>query len=80
MKFTVLFALFFSVMGYVYAGHSCKDTVIEKKLAGAAKTSFMKKCENDARALCAEDKVSKRTSGAAKNAHISKCTKEAVGH
>ncbi len=32
------------------AAPSCADKAAEKKLAGAAKNSFMKKCEADAKA------------------------------
>jgi hypothetical protein len=32
------------------ASTACADSATEKKLAGAAKTSFMKKCEADAKA------------------------------
>ena len=31
---------------------SCKATVAEKKLSGAARSSFMKKCETDAKSRC----------------------------
>jgi hypothetical protein len=33
-------------------GPTCAAGVAEKKLAGAAKASFMKKCETDAKATC----------------------------
>ena len=59
---------------------TCAASATEKKLTGAAKSSFLKKCEKDARAACASDEVSQRTSGAAKDAHIKKCVKEAVGN
>ena len=36
----------------VYAADTCKAQADAKKLAGAALTSFMKKCENDAKATC----------------------------
>ena len=34
------------------ADSSCSSQAAEKKLAGAAKTSFMGKCERDAKASC----------------------------
>jgi hypothetical protein len=37
----------------VAEGPTCNATAAEKKLAGAAKTSFLKKCEKDAKATCA---------------------------
>jgi len=38
--------------GGTYAQTSCNAQSTEKKLAGAAKNSFMKKCETDATAGC----------------------------
>ena len=41
------------------ADTSCKQTATDKKLAGAALTSFMTKCQKDAQASCdkaAQDK------------------------
>ena len=58
---------------------TCTVNATEKKLAGAAKNSFMQKCERDARTACENDEISQRTSGAAKEAHIKKCVREAVG-
>ena len=37
-----------------------------KKLAGAATTSFMKKCQTDATAACDKSAAEKKLSGAAK--------------
>ena len=79
MKFTILFVLLASVIGSAYAESSCIDKAKQKKLAGAAYNSFMKKCENDAKASCEKDKISMKTFGAAKSAHVNKCVKEAVG-
>lgn len=79
-KVIILSAVIVAVMGNASAGSSCMATAQEKKLYGAAKNSFMTKCERDARAICAEDKVSKSTSGAAKKSHMKKCVKDAVGH
>lgn len=58
---------------------SCTATAAEKKLAGAAKTSFMKKCEADAQAKCEALAAEKKLAGAAKNSHVKKCLSEAVG-
>lgn len=58
---------------------TCTVNATEKKLAGAAKNSFMQKCERDARTACENDAISQRTNGAAKEAHIKKCVREAVG-
>lgn len=51
-----------------------------KPLAGAAKTSFVKKCKSDAKAACETKAVSadgKKLSGAAKNSFVKKCEAEA---
>jgi hypothetical protein len=50
-----------------------------KKLAGAAKTSFMKKCEAEAKPACEEkavDKNGKKLAGAAKTSFMKKCEAE----
>jgi len=60
-------------------GLSCTATVSDKKLAGAAKTSFMKKCETDAKATCDTAAVERKLAGAAKNSITKKCVSDAVG-
>ncbi len=61
------------------APSTCEATASEKKLAGAARTSFMKKCESDARARCDTAAAEKKLAGAAKNSFTRKCVKDAVG-
>jgi len=65
---------------------SCEDKAVDnngKKLSGAAKTSFLKKCEADAKAAApscedkAVDKNGKKLSGAAKTSFIKKCEADA---
>jgi hypothetical protein len=58
---------------------SCKAEADGKKLAGAALTSFMKKCESDAKTACEKSATDQKLSGAAKNSHVTKCVKDAVG-
>lgn len=60
-------------------GPSCTDTANEKKLAGAARNSFMKKCETDATARCEAAAAQKKLAGAAKNSFTKKCVTDAVG-
>ena len=60
-------------------GTTCNMQVSEKKLAGAAKNSFMKKCETDAKKACEADSKARKLSGAAKNSHMKKCVSDAVG-
>ena len=55
------------------------DRAAEKKLAGAALTSFMKKCESDAAAVCDSQAADKKLSGAAKTSFTKKCVKDATG-
>ena len=65
------------------AAGSCEDRAVGKdgkKLAGAAKTSFMKKCEADAKPSCeakAVDKNGKKLAGAAKTSFMKKCEADA---
>ena len=58
---------------------TCQAAATEKKLAGAAKTSFLKKCEADATAKCEAAAAEKKLAGAAKTGFEKKCVKDAVG-
>jgi hypothetical protein len=60
-------------------GTTCKAQAAEKKLAGAAMTSFMKKCQTDASKTCEADAKSKNLAGAAKTSHMKKCVADTVG-
>jgi len=60
-------------------GPSCNAAATEKKLSGAAKTSFLKKCEKDAAATCDTAAAEKKLSGAAKTSFTKKCNRDAVG-
>lgn len=61
------------------AATSCKAQATEKKLHGAALTSFMKKCETDAKASCDTSAADKKLAGAAKASFTKKCVGDAVG-
>lgn len=61
------------------AGETCTASATEKKLAGAARTSFMKKCETDARKACDVQATEKKLAGAARTSFTTKCVKDAVG-
>ncbi|MGQ2979194.1 MAG: hypothetical protein ACT6Q9_05795 [Polaromonas sp.] len=66
--------------GSVFAQDAtCTAKAIEKKLAGAAKNSFLKKCEKDAAAVCEVASNEKKLAGAAKSSFSKKCVKDAVG-
>jgi hypothetical protein len=58
---------------------SCKAQSTEKKLVGAAQTSFMKKCETDAKTACDKEALDKKLAGAAKTSFTKKCVSDAVG-
>jgi hypothetical protein len=78
MKMFVIAAVISLAAGSAHAA-SCKVEATSKKLAGAAQTSFMKKCETDATAKCEADSAAKKLSGAAKTSHMKKCVSDAVG-
>jgi len=64
------------------ADAGCEAKATEKKLAGAAKTSFMKKCESDAAGggasgACEAQAKEKKLAGAAKNSFMKKCVADA---
>jgi hypothetical protein len=68
------------------AAASCEAKAAEKKLAGAAKNSFVKKCERDSGApvvsaaqVCESKAAEKKLAGAAKNSFVTKCVKDAAG-
>ena len=76
-----LLTLFASTAAFA-APPSCEAQATEKKLAGAAKASFMKKCEKDAvetaTAVCTNLATEKKLAGAAKNSFVNKCVKDAT--
>jgi hypothetical protein len=76
-----LFTLLSSTAAFA-AGPSCDAQAAEKKLAGAAKTSFIKKCEKDATEAttkaCTAQATEKKLAGAAKNSFMQKCVKDAA--
>lgn len=69
-----------------HADTTCDAKAADKKLAGAAKTSFLKKCEKDAAKASASDacaakaidKNGKPLAGAAKSSFVKKCEKDAA--
>jgi hypothetical protein len=62
-----------------YADDTCKSKAADKKLAGAALTSFTKKCEKDATTACTQQAADKKLNGAAKTSFTKKCVSDAVG-
>lgn len=71
-------AISFGVIGapvLAYADSSCATMASDKKLAGAAKTSFMNKCAKDD---CEKQAADKKLAGAAKTSFTKKCVKDAT--
>lgn len=63
----------------IAADAGCDAKASDKKLAGAAKTSFLKKCNKDAAiAACGTTAADKKLKGAAKNSFLKKCEKDAA--
>jgi hypothetical protein len=67
------------------AASNCEAQATEKKLAGAAKTSFVKKCEADAggaaapaASTCDAQAAEKKLAGAAKTSFVKKCNEDAA--
>jgi hypothetical protein len=58
---------------------TCNADAASKKLAGAAKQSFITKCTNDAKASCDKKATDQKLAGAAKTSFTNKCVKDAVG-
>ena len=62
-----------------FADPTCAAQATDKKLAGAAKTSFLKKCQSDAAAACDKQAADKKLAGAAKTSFTKKCVSDATG-
>jgi len=79
-KLIGLFALVMAASS-VYAADDCAARAAEKKLAGAAKNSFLKKCQADAKGpevvACEATAKEKKLAGAAKNSFVKKCVADA---
>jgi hypothetical protein len=80
-----LIAVLFSSLFIVGLAHAdCAGDAAAKKLAGAAKTSFLKKCEADAKSAapvgdCAAKAADKKLKGAAKTSFLKKCEADTKG-
>ena len=64
------------------ANPTCEAQATEKKLAGAAKNTFVTKCEKDAKAVtmktCDAQAAEKKLAGAAKDSFTKKCVTDAT--
>jgi len=72
----------FASTGAFAANPSCEAQAAEKKLAGAAKSSFIKKCDKDAAeaatTACTTQATEKKLAGAAKSSFMKKCVNDAT--
>ncbi|MEX8496038.1 hypothetical protein [Sphaerotilus sp.] len=84
---TLITVLALALAGLATTAHAadaaCEAKAGEKKLAGAAKNSFMKKCEREsggaaAQSACDAKAGEKKLAGAAKNSFVKKCVKDAA--
>jgi hypothetical protein len=64
---TIAFAIALSFISATAYAQTCSVQATTKKLAGAAKNSFVKKC-------CEDQAAAKKLAGAAKNSFVKKCT------
>ena len=62
-----------------YSDATCAAQATDKKLGGAAKTSFLTKCSKDAQSDCDKQAADKKLAGAAKSSFSKKCVKDATG-
>lgn len=81
LSIALLSSLLFSQLAFAEA--SCDAKAAEKKLNGAAKNSFLKKCEREAKADAAKNDcdakaAEKKLNGAAKNSFTKKCIADAT--
>jgi hypothetical protein len=76
VSFTVVFLL---SAGAVQAAETCKAQADDKKLAGAARTSFTTKCEKDSMAACEATAMERKLAGAARTSFVTKCAMDAAG-
>ncbi len=74
----IAFALL-SFSAVAASADTCVSNADAKKLAGAARTSFLGKCQKDAAAACDAQATEKKLQGAAQASFTKKCVKDAVG-
>jgi len=58
---------------------TCREEASEKKLAGAALSSFMGKCQRDAKTSCESTADERKLYGAARTSFTKKCLNDTVG-
>jgi hypothetical protein len=79
---TIVFAFALCTMAGAQIAHAnatCQSTVTDKKLYGAARASFLKKCQADAQAKCDAAAGDRKLAGAPKTSFTKKCVNDATG-
>jgi hypothetical protein len=82
LKLTVAAIVIFGSQAAFAANPACEAQATEKKLSGAAKNSFVTKCEKDMKAAtsktCDAQAAEKKLAGAAKTSFTKKCVADAA--
>jgi hypothetical protein len=82
LKLTVAAIVIFASQAAFAANPACEAQATEKKLSGAAKNSFVTKCEKDMNAAasktCDAQAAEKKLAGAAKTSFTKKCVADAA--
>lgn len=76
LKVALIFVIALSGSLAHAADSACMTAAKDKKLSGAARNSFVKKCESEAKAKCETAASEKKLSGAAKTSSVNKCVRE----
>jgi psiF repeat len=80
MKRLILAALVLSFAASAYAqGPTCKAQADDQKFTGAARKTFMDKCEKDANKSCGIAAGEKKLKGPARTAFTKKCVTDSLG-
>lgn len=82
LKLTVAAIAILVSQAALAANPACEAQATEKKLSGAAKSSFVTKCEKDAKAAvtktCDAQAAEQKLAGAAKTSFTKKCVADAT--
>ena len=79
MRAVLIAATLLAALAPAWADGTCASNAAAKKLAGAAKTSFLTKCQRDAASSCDAAAADKKLAGAAKTSFTKKCVRDATG-
>ena len=79
MRAVLIASMLLAGLSAAWADGTCASNALDKKLSGAAKASYMGKCQRNAAASCDGAASAKKLAGAARTSFTTKCTKDAVG-